>query len=166
MDIHLCTYNKNRDHKVLYELRTDPFTQRMLCGNPNGSQEDITKWVSRRSTQGWFRVIVSSNEGMNDCRGFVQLSSMNHNSKFAWLGICIHSSCRGLGIGKLAMRLLHNEIDKLGLNKVLLEVRVDNFAAIHLYRNLGYVVVGELHKHYWDGEKFIDISIMERLSNR
>ena len=158
----LCDYDHEIDHECLLEIRKDLPTQELLCGNPNGSDGTVDDWVKRRLAHGWFKTIRVNSTLKSSCRGFVQLSGFNRRSRYAWVGIGLHCSYRGIGLGFLVMQELHAEAVKLKLRKLLLEVRTDNAAAISLYLKLGYRRVGELHEHYWNGTVYFDVLIMER----
>ena len=55
------------------------------------------------------------------------------------LGICLHPEIRGQGFGKIFMQLLHAAAKKRGANKIRLTVDFNNYKAISLYQNMGYV---------------------------
>ena len=54
------------------------------------------------------------------------------------LGIVIHPSERGTGLGRAFMHFLHAAARRRGADKVRLKVYPDNTRAIKLYRELGY----------------------------
>jgi len=54
------------------------------------------------------------------------------------LGIAIHPTARGLGLGHLLMQFLHLAACRRGSNRVRLKVHSDNISAIKLYKRLGY----------------------------
>ncbi len=54
------------------------------------------------------------------------------------LGIAIHPSARGTGLGKLFMDFLHMQAFRRGATKVRLRVHKKNDTAISLYKSLGY----------------------------
>jgi len=54
------------------------------------------------------------------------------------LGIVIHPAERGKGLGRLLMLFLHAVARRRGAEKVMIKVKPDNEAALHLYRSLGY----------------------------
>ncbi len=54
------------------------------------------------------------------------------------LGIAIHPSARGIGLGRALMLYLHSEARRRGACKIRLKVYPDNAAAVGLYRTLGY----------------------------
>lgn len=59
------------------------------------------------------------------------------------LGLAVHPSARGRGIGALMMVTLHNEALRSGASAVRLRVHPDNHSAIGLYGRFGYTLCGE-----------------------
>lgn len=55
------------------------------------------------------------------------------------LGIAVHPSVRGHGIGKVLMSFLHVAASRRGASRVRLRVLKENGKAIALYRSFGYV---------------------------
>ena len=53
--------------------------------------------------------------------------------------------------------------DHLGLRKLMLQVRTDNQIALYLYASIGYRMVGHLKQHYFDGNHYHDVTMMEML---
>ena len=54
------------------------------------------------------------------------------------LGIAVHPSVRGTGLGKVLMHILHASARRKGATKVRLRVRSGNTRATQLYTSLGY----------------------------
>lgn len=54
------------------------------------------------------------------------------------LGIAIHSSLRGLGVGRCFMHFLHLAAARKGAKRIRLKVYAHNTRALSLYKNLGY----------------------------
>lgn len=160
MSLRLRRFCPDADEPVLRELRSDISLQHRLLAHPDPSAPvDVLSWVTRRESQGWFRVIE-----LNDSvtAGFVQLTDRHGLDRYAWLGIALHSRWHGAGWGRKAMMALAEEARSgLDLRKLMLQVRSDNTNARHLYRALGYREVGQLSRHYFDGSEFHDVTIME-----
>ncbi|HDI02291.1 MAG TPA: ribosomal-protein-alanine N-acetyltransferase [Ignisphaera sp.] len=69
------------------------------------------------------------------------------------VSICIHPDHRRRGLGTLLMKNVEERLKKIfGLCKIRLEVRVSNYAAINMYRKLGYTIATILYNYYPDGE--------------
>ena len=54
------------------------------------------------------------------------------------LGIVVHPSVRGTGVGKLVMTILHATARRRGAKRVRLTVYPGNRSAVNLYRSMGY----------------------------
>ncbi len=54
------------------------------------------------------------------------------------LGIAVHPSAQGCGLGRAFMQFLHLAAWQRGANKVRLKVYPNNAPALHLYASLGY----------------------------
>ena len=55
------------------------------------------------------------------------------------LGILLHSSAQGQGLGRTFMYFLHAAARQRGAAKIMLKVYPDNIPAVNLYTSLGYV---------------------------
>ena len=60
----------------------------------------------------------------------------------------VHPSQRGRGLGKRLMAACEARLAKLGMRRVLLEVNVENAAAIALYEACGYQRLQRLRDYY------------------
>lgn len=60
----------------------------------------------------------------------------------------VHPSERGRGLGVRLMDACHEALRGLGMTRVLLEVNVENAAAIRLYEKCGYVLLRRLPDYY------------------
>jgi ribosomal-protein-alanine N-acetyltransferase len=58
---------------------------------------------------------------------------------------------RRRGVGVALLKSLENELRRLGCEKVILEVAVDNEPAIRLYKSLGYAFTSRLNDYYGRG---------------
>jgi ribosomal-protein-alanine N-acetyltransferase len=65
--------------------------------------------------------------------------------------IAVASAARRQGLGRVFMQSLLAEARKRRAVAVFLEVRVDNDAAIALYRSLGFEEIGVRRRYYKDG---------------
>ncbi|MCG8490852.1 MAG: GNAT family N-acetyltransferase [Sneathiellales bacterium] len=153
---------RESDHDCIWQIRADTELQHLLMANPDPDRiVDVKAWVARRQEQGHLKVISNDTE---EPLGFVQIHSQNFKNQHAWLGIALHPDTQGKGLGKKSMQLLHDYArGSLGLRKLMLEVRRDNHPAIKLYDALNYVRVGDFKKHYFDGEHYHDVLVMERM---
>ncbi|OHE15812.1 MAG: hypothetical protein A2540_11500 [Sulfurimonas sp. RIFOXYD2_FULL_37_8] len=71
------------------------------------------------------------------------------NAKLYSIGV--GSSYRVMGIAKKLLETIYTELALLGFKRLFLEVRVDNDAAISLYKKMGFSVDKNLEAFYLDG---------------
>ncbi|MCH5585396.1 ribosomal protein S18-alanine N-acetyltransferase [Shimazuella sp. AN120528] len=64
--------------------------------------------------------------------------------------VALHPDYRGQGTGKEIVAYMIELAKQLGASKVTLEVRKSNQRAQHLYRNLGFTVIGTRKNYYPD----------------
>ncbi|GED21388.1 GNAT family N-acetyltransferase [Halomonas halmophila] len=77
---------------------------------------------------------------------------MRRNSRQARLySFCVHPRQRGRGLGRDMLRWLMREAIASGCERMVLEVRVDNPAALALYRQAGFLPEAWLTAYYEDG---------------
>lgn len=165
--VHLRSVESS-DFLFLTNLRRDACLQTLLLSAVSSSLSDgaVESWIQRRLSEpnGTFKIVADEN---SNPLGFVQIFDVNLNSRYGKLGIALAPEARGQGIGRQALQLLcafaHDQFD---LRKLLLEVRVDSFGAIHLYESLDFRKVGTLSRHYFDGASYHDVVIMERLFDK
>lgn len=67
------------------------------------------------------------------------------------ISIAIHPEYRRIGLGEILLREAVEDMKRLGVRRILLEVKVSNVAAIKLYSKIGFKVSSTL-KHYYNGE--------------
>jgi ribosomal protein S18 acetylase RimI-like enzyme len=75
--------------------------------------------------------------------GYGLLRGWDEGYEIPSLGVAIHPSARGSGLGKLVMYFLHASASRRGAQKIRLRVRKNNRQAVRLYEGLGYVLEEE-----------------------
>jgi len=75
--------------------------------------------------------------------GYGMLRGWDQGYEVPSLGIAMHPSVRGMGLGELFMHFLHAAARRRGASKVRLKVYPDNTAAVTLYKKLGYTFQSE-----------------------
>lgn len=75
--------------------------------------------------------------------GYGLLRGWDEGYEIPSLGLAIHPSARGSGLGKLVMHFLHVSAFRKGARKIRLRVRKSNRQAVELYEGLGYVLEEE-----------------------
>lgn len=151
------------DLPVLTELRNDEELQRLLLADwKHNSQDDVKAWLKRRASERHTFFAVVADRITDDCCGFIQLLGMKPPHCNGTLGIAVHASARGRGLGAEAIRLASAHAQATyQLRKIVLHVMSGNRPAVRLYERLGFRRVGTLEAHYWNGSDFEDVHVME-----
>jgi RimJ/RimL family protein N-acetyltransferase len=151
------------DLDLLRKLRNDTELQHLLLAHPQLTGPDDTEaWLQRRMNDehGLFKIIADET---NQPFGFVQIGNVHRRGCFGYAGICLEPRARGRGFGTdVISQIMNLALTSLNLRKLILEVRSDNVPALALYLKLGFVTVGTLLEHYYDGKKWYDVVLMER----
>ena len=63
-------------------------------------------------------------------------------------GLAVHPEGRGMNIGQALLGRLLNRLSQRGIQRVWLEVRADNIAAIRLYERFGFLADRQLPHYY------------------
>ena len=81
------------------------------------------------------------------------------------IGIALYQKFTGLGLGRLMLTALLEEIKSQGYEQAELTVKADNIRAIHLYESLGFVEYGRLPNadKYDDGTYDADVLMVKKL---
>ncbi|MCL6520249.1 MAG: GNAT family N-acetyltransferase [Armatimonadetes bacterium] len=72
------------------------------------------------------------------------------NAKARILSIAVHLDFQSRGIGTELLRIALEHLRSVGADKVRLEVRPDNLAAIHVYNKLGFEIKGKTRETQGD----------------
>ena len=102
--------------------------------HPHPLTDDEAKRRAEYSGKDLYYVLVEGDTVF----GYGMLRGWDEGYEVPSLGIVIHPSVRGTGLGELFMLFLHIVARRRGANKVRLKVHPDNTAAVALYRKLGY----------------------------
>lgn len=111
--------------------------------------EDETKWIDNYIKDPRSFAIIAEFEnkivGILDFQSFKNLKTRHRGG----LGISLHQSMRGEGLGVLLFKKLLQEIKNIeGLMQIELSVMSDNIQAYHLYKKVGFVEVGRRPNAY------------------
>jgi ribosomal protein S18 acetylase RimI-like enzyme len=75
--------------------------------------------------------------------GYGMLRGWDEGYEIPSLGIAMHPSVRGFGLGELFMRFLHAAARRRGCEKIRISVYRQNTEAMALYKKLGYCLESE-----------------------
>ena len=154
----------DQDETILQEMRNDTELQAMLMSvaRPNTTGR-VREWLNRRLSdeQGLFFVIAEIES--NSCAGFIQVTNINLLHGTGQLGIAVHPSFRGQGLGGEAITLCENYVQRqFRLRKIVLDVLASNEAA-RLYHRVGYETVGVHRQHFFSNGEYQDVLVMEKM---
>jgi RimJ/RimL family protein N-acetyltransferase len=151
------------DLAVLGALRNDVALQQLLLARPRpNSPARVQDWIRRVSDDPAAVFFVVADRADDRAVGFVQITEVDLVSGHGRLGIALDGSARRRGHGREAVVLAARHVHAVfGVDKIVLDVRADNEAAIALYQGLGFREVGVLRAHYRAGEQRHDVLIME-----
>ncbi len=102
--------------------------------HPHPLNAEYAKSLMGYAGEDLYYILVSGNEIL----GYGMLRGWDEGYDVPSLGIVIHPSTRGRGLGKFFMDFLHTAASWKGAKKVRLKVDPNNLAAVHLYEKLGY----------------------------
>ena len=88
--------------------------------------------------------------------GFIVWRTVLDEAEIITIGV--HPDVRGAGIAIAMIGIVENELKKLGVKKIFLEVSAENIPAINLYKKCGFIQNG-LRSKYYDG---VDAILMEK----
>lgn len=80
--------------------------------------------------------------------------------------IAVRPDARGRRIGDALMRTCVQQACAENCSRMLLEVRVSNLVAQHLYRRYGFQVIGRRPRYYTDNQEDALVMTIEKLADR
>ncbi len=131
MEIHRATTNKDFTYVAsLFNPKNNRYiwpksqTAKQVKQNCSGNKRYYILSIKGKSV-GWFNLRLS-------------------DSKEATMGIIIDQPYQGQGFGKQAMVLIRKEAKKLGMERLRVEVFMDNKSAINLYKKAGFKITAKV----------------------
>jgi diamine N-acetyltransferase len=100
--------------------------------------------------------------------GFVDLFDFCPKNRRAGVGIILSPNFRGKGFARKSLDLLiHYAYKHLHLHQLYAHIFEHNEASVSAFVNVGFVKTGVLREWFFDGNKFLDISVYQYfISNR
>jgi phosphinothricin acetyltransferase len=127
------------------------------------SNEDMIEWLKNRSEK--HKVLVVEDE-KGIVYGWASLNVFNSRCCYSGvvdLSIYIARDMRGKGLGKLLLDSLLKTAKDVGFHKLVLSTFKLNEAGQRLYKSLGFREVGTYEKQGILDDKWIDVTVMEKL---
>lgn len=103
--------------------------------SPHPSDEKSLRQIASSNGRDLYYLLVEEEKIL----GYGLLRGWDEGFQVPSLGVAIHPSVRGAGIGKMFMSFLHDLARRRGASRVRLRVHMKNEAAICLYTSFGYV---------------------------
>lgn len=102
----------------------------------------------------------------NSFAGIVELININFIHRTTEIQIIVKSDFRGQGLSKNAMlKGLDYAFNILNMHKVYLFVDIENYKALHIYKDIGFTQEGILREHFFVEGKYRDSIFMGILRN-
>ncbi len=102
--------------------------------SPHPADEDSIRRIASYNGRDLYYLLVEGGKVL----GYGMLRGWDEGYQIPSLGLAIHSSARGHGLGKMLMDFLHLLAFRRGASRVRLRVRANNEKAISLYKSLEY----------------------------
>jgi len=102
--------------------------------HPHPLTDDEAKRRAQYSGKDLYYVLMEGGKVI----GYAMLRGWDEGYEVPSLGIAMHPSVRGMGLGKLFVRFLHVAARRRGCGKIRVKVYPENVTAVALYKKLGY----------------------------
>jgi diamine N-acetyltransferase len=149
---------EERDSIYMLEWMKDPKVNCFFRFNSeNITLDKVIEFIknSKYDENNYHFAIVDDNDIY---QGTISLKNINNEAKTAEYAIALRYSSQRKGIGLLATKyILDYAFNNLCLNKVYLNVLVNNFGAIKLYEKCGFRFEGEFKQHLKINGKLMDL---------
>ncbi|HEY3368888.1 MAG TPA: GNAT family N-acetyltransferase [Symbiobacteriaceae bacterium] len=155
---------RNDDFPDMYEMRTQPNVMWGTLQIPTIPREIIQSQCGYQANNYQFVAEVDG-KAVGGCG--LHLSTSLRSRHVAGLGITVHDAYQGRGLGRRLMLAALDLADNyLGLERVDLDVYIDNPRAISLYESLGFEDEGVIPRLALRDGEFVDAMQMSRLRGR
>ena len=146
------------DSEDIMEIRTD--VRDYLCSPFYGNDVKQDEWM-RHVLLDDTKIIMVMEDRYGEVFGYGILHDIDHIHKKCMGQVQVDAEYRGEGHGTAMWKeLIRISMDDLGMNKIYLEVLVDNAPAIYVYSKLGFELEGTLRRHYWHDGKWAHVHIL------
>lgn len=133
-DLDVMFQIENMPEMWMFSDVTGPYSKKILEEYIQNNQNDL--FLDRQ-----LRMMIEDSE--ENVVGIVDIFDYNPLNSRAEVGIAIHSSCRGKGVGKIALSLLTDFcFDYLGIHQLYAYIDVDNAACCAVFEACHYERVG------------------------
>lgn len=146
----MIRYMKPSDLPIIAQLESELFTSASwslsaLAQELNGPDRAYYVCVGHLPSQSQ----LTENTVQDEILGYAGLWYGNTDAEVMTIGV--RPQCQHFGLGRLLLNQLIETAKEKQCTRVLLEVRVDNKPAKHLYKTAGFECIG-IRKHYYQPE--------------
>ncbi|CAH1853551.1 GNAT family N-acetyltransferase [Convivina intestini] len=139
---------EKKDLPHLYRQQNSRPVMALWFEEPYTSFDELSILYDRHVLDQSERRFVIEVEG--DFAGIVELVEIDTIHRHAEIQIIVDPQYQGQGLAQAGMQLgIEYAFNVLNLHKIYLYVDVDNSAAIHIYKKLGFQEEGQLRQHYF-----------------
>lgn len=111
--------------------------------SPHPADADTIRRIAAHDGKDLYYLLVEQ----GNILGYGMLRGWDEGFQIPSLGLAIHPSARGVGLGKMLMNVLHRLAYIRGADKVRLRVHANNEKALKLYEMLGYAFEEDSSQH-------------------
>ena len=158
---------KSEDWQIYKNLRLEALQQAPMAFG-NSYEESVTRtdddWKTKlESKNNYIFVAQNGAEYVGMAAAYQEQGARIKHTGYVW-GVYVRNTYRGQNIGKQLMQAVlaelksNNEIEKINLN-----VNVNQIAAVKLYESLDFQIAGTLHKELKIGNEYFDEYVMEKI---
>jgi diamine N-acetyltransferase len=145
---------EEKDAELMLEwLRDEEVTKYLKIGGKNSTLEGTLRFIenAKDESANLHRAIVGGDDTYS---GTVSLKNIDNEKKEAEYAITLHPSAWGKGASVTATEeILKAAFERLGLERVYLNVLEENERAVKLYEKTGFKYTGETLEDYGGAEK-------------
>lgn len=156
-----------QDIDRIMSLENDTSDWDASCNIAPFSRKQIWEYIANYRADifesGQLRFMIVKTEDSQSV-GMIDLFDFDAVNRRAFVGILIDGTCRGCGIGSMALELLADYCyRRLGMHQLVATTAVDNHSAVELFKSCGYRISGRLQSWLRRGESYRDVYVMQRL---
>lgn len=141
--------------KLFFHSLKEKGDERFFCPHP--TDEETINHLVHYNGRDLYYMLVEEEKVL----GYGLLRGWDEGYQIPSLGIAIHPTERGRGLGKILMSFLHVVASRRGADKVRLRVLKNNEKAISFYKNLGYLFEEDSNPDYLVGFKLLKCSLAD-----
>ena len=108
----------------------------------------------------FYGAVLTATGAASDVHAYCLSYITSHNADIIAIGT--HGNWQRCGLGQTMLRHMIEIMEQRHVEKIFLEVAVDNFAARQLYCSFGFIEVGSRKNYYQRGKARCDALIMAR----